>query len=130
MIASASRTNGAIRRRQAAPSEPSDAAVTSTDRSSTTAVPSSSGCARGAGGWIIWSPCSASETDRKNGEATASGWIAEQRSWTNPGSVSSSLRQPPPIACSASTTSTERPARARQIAAARPLGPEPTTIAS
>ena len=48
----------------------------------------------------------------------------------NPGSVSSSDRVAPPIVVSASKTRTERPARARVMAAARPLGPEPITTAS
>ena len=51
-------------------------------------------------------------------------------SWTKPGSVSSAERDPPPIVSAASSTRTERPARARAIAAARPFGPEPTTTAS
>ena len=37
---------------------------------------------------------------------------------------------PPPIVLDDSRTNTERPARANTIAAARPLGPEPTTTAS
>ena len=58
------------------------------------------------------------------------GWTAEQTSWTKPGSVSSAERVPPPISSSASRTSTSRPFRASSIAAARPFGPEPITIAS
>ena len=34
----------------------------------------------------------------KNGEATASGWAAEQTSCRKPGSVSSSVLHPPPMA--------------------------------
>ena len=60
---------------------------------------------------------------RRNGEASASGWIAEQTSWRKPGSVSSAVRVPPPIVAAASSTSTERPAWASAIAAARPFGP-------
>src|SRR3954468_16014204 len=56
--------------------------------------------------------------------------MAEQMSCTKPGKVSSAERLPPPIVSRASTTSTERPARASVIAAARPFGPAPTTIAS
>src|ERR687885_1988759 len=56
--------------------------------------------------------------------------MAEQMSWTNPGSVNSAERVPPPIVSSASRTTTERPLRASSTAAARPLGPEPTTTAS
>ena len=33
---------------------------------------------------------------RKAGEASRSGWTAEQTSWRKPGSVSSAVRQPPP----------------------------------
>ena len=109
---------------------PRPAAVSASERSSTTAVPSSSGCASGAGGWIHSTPCSASGTERMNGEASRAGGSREQVSWRNPGSVSSSVRSPPPIVSRPSSTSTERPARASTIAAARPFGPEPTTIAS
>src|SRR5579859_5295871 len=75
-------------------------------------------------------PYRSSGTDRRNGEPTASGRTAAQTSWTNPGSVRASDRVPPPAVGSASWTTTERPAFARVIAAARPLGPEPTTTAS
>ncbi len=34
---------------------------------------------------------------RKNGDAAVSGRIVEHTSWRNPGSVSSSVRVPPPI---------------------------------
>jgi len=66
----------------------------------------------------------------KNGEATPSGWIAEQTSCTNPGSVSSAERVPPPTESAASRTRTDSPARASAIAAASPFGPAPTTTAS
>ena len=56
--------------------------------------------------------------------------MAEQKSWTKPGSVSSTDRVPPPTVPAASTSRTERPACARVMAAARPLGPAPTTMAS
>src|SRR5262245_18807202 len=56
--------------------------------------------------------------------------MAEQMSWVNPGSVNSAERAPPPIVGSASMTRTERCARAIVMAAARPLGPEPMTMAS
>src|SRR5271168_1693881 len=46
-----------------------------------------------------------------------------------PGSVSSAERRPPPIVSEASRIFTPNPARASVIAAARPLGPAPTTIA-
>src|SRR3982751_6176894 len=47
-----------------------------------------------------------------------------------PGSVRSSLRAPPPTVSAASMRSTEWPSRASSIAAARPFGPPPTTMAS
>src|SRR5260370_13503209 len=47
-----------------------------------------------------------------------------------PGSVSFSERVPPPMLGAASMTSTDLPARAKVIAAARPFGPDPITIAS
>src|SRR5687767_10961589 len=123
-------TSGESRPRYAAPSAPSRAAVSSTERSRTTAVPSSSGCASGASGWIHSRPCLLSGSPLKNGDIAASGWIAEQTSCTKPGSVSSAERAPPPISSFASYTATELPARAIWIAAARPLGPAPTTTAS
>ena len=84
----------------------------------------------GASGWISSTPRAARSIVRKNGEATVSGRIVEQTSWRNPGRVSSAVRVPPPGVSAASYTRTERPARARVMAAARPLGPAPTTIAS
>src|SRR5690242_17220678 len=48
----------------------------------------------------------------------------------NPGRVSSAERVPPPTSSAASYMRTDRPARASSIAAASPLGPAPTTIAS
>src|SRR6266540_3755972 len=95
-----------------------------------TAVPSSSGCASGASGWIHSRPCSLRVRPLKNGDSAAMGWIAEQTSCTKPGSVSSAERAPPPISSFASYTATEWPARAIWMAAARPLGPAPTTTAS
>ena len=59
-------------------------------------------CATGASEWTSSAPCLASSTVRKNGEATASGTIVEQTSWRKPGSVSSSVRVPPPIVVAAS----------------------------
>ena len=105
------------------------AAVPSIDRSSSTAVPSSSGCASGAGGWIHSRPCSASGNCSKQGEPAAIGCTAEQTSCTNPGSVNSADRAPPPIVSAPSYTVTAQPARASTIAAARPFGPEPITTA-
>ena len=128
---SASRTSGSMSLRYASPSAPPiDAAVTSIERSNATAVPSSSGCASASSGWTSSSPCSASGSSRRNGEASGCGWTAEQMSWTKPGSVSSAERDPPPIVSAASSTRTERPARARAMAAASPFGPAPTTTAS
>src|SRR5215207_1785008 len=112
------------------PTEERAGAISPTDRSSITADPSSSGCASGAGGSTSSSPCWARGNSLKQREACASGWIAEQTSWTNPGSVSSAERTPPPTVSTASTTRTERPAWASVIAAASPLGPEPTMTAS
>ena len=76
------------------------------------------------------SPCFASGSSRKNGDAAAIGCTAEQTSCTNPGSVNSAERAPPPISSAASNTTTDLPARARVIAAASPFGPEPITTAS
>src|SRR5262249_21542477 len=73
---------------------------------------------------------SASGSWRKNGDRIAIGWTAEQRSCRKPGRVSAAERVPPPISSRASSTSTEQPARASWTAAARPLGPAPTTTAS
>src|SRR5215216_6378693 len=111
-------------------SGPRASAVASTERSRTAADPSSKGWASGAGGWIHSRPCSSSGSVRKNGEAYPRGCMAEPRSWTNPGSVSSAERVPPPTVSSASSTATERPARASSTAAASPFGPAPTTTAS
>src|ERR687898_3152300 len=48
----------------------------------------------------------------------------------NPGRVNASDRTAPPGSLAPSRTSTERPALASTIAAARPFGPAPTTMAS
>ncbi len=66
----------------------------------------------------------------KNGDAAASACTVEQTSWAYPGRVSSLVRQPPPGSAAPSMTSTASPALASVIAAASPLGPEPTTTAS
>ena len=130
MRSSARLANGSISERYAAASSPSVSPVSATERSSTAALPSSSGCASGASGCTHASPCSASGSVRRKGETTPIGWMAEQTSCKNPGNVSSAVRAPPPIVSFASITRTPRPAWARRIAAASPLGPEPTTIAS
>ena len=59
-----------------------------------------------------------------------SGWKAEQTSWRNPGRVNSSVRVPPPMVSLASSTTTRNPCSATATAAAKPLGPDPTTTAS
>ena len=60
-------------------------------------MPSSNGCASSAGELDpLERRAPRAAASRRNGEATASGWIAEQTSWTNPGSVSSADRMPPP----------------------------------
>ena len=123
-------TSGATSLRYARVSGPRFAAVASIERSSRTAVPSSSGCASAAGGSIHTRPSRDRSSSRKNGDAAPSGWNAEHTSWTNPGRVSSAERQPPPIVSFASYTVTECPLRASSMAADRPFGPLPTTIAS
>src|SRR6266850_7154511 len=123
-------TSGAKMSRQASPSVPRRAAVASTERSRTTALPSSNGCASGASGWTQRSPNSDRRIELKNGDAAAIGWNAEHTSWTKPGRVSAAERVPPPISSFASYTVTDRPERAIAIAAAKPFGPAPTTTAS
>src|SRR5262245_62277912 len=51
-------------------------------------------------------------------------------SCVKPGSVSPAERHPPPIVSAASKTTTLRPVCAMTMAAASPLGPDPTTTAS
>src|SRR5690606_23572651 len=77
-------------------------------------------------------PCAARSKARRKGEAHAIGCTAEQRSKARSAESSGSrtVRAPPPIVGCASSTRTPRPARASVTAAARPLGPEPTTTAS
>ena len=81
-------------RRQAAPSSPSPRAVSSIERTITPALPSSSGCARSISGHSHSSPCRSRSSERRKGEPTAIGWVAEQSSWSNPGTVSSLDRAP------------------------------------
>ena len=104
--------------------------VAGSDRSSTAAVPSAIGCATGRSGSIHCKPKSSSRTSAKKGDAIARGWMAEQMSCTNPGKLQFADRKPPPIWSFASSRRTCRPSRASVIAAARPLGPEPTMTAS
>ena len=91
-----------------------------------------------AAGWRRRSPAPPTPTPRaarsnsaKNGEASASGWIAEQMSCRTPvNSGSGTVRAPPPNVGWASSTCTASPARAQMTAAANPLGPLPTTVTS
>ena len=66
----------------------------------------SSGCASITCGATHSSPCARSGSDLKKGETTAKGCTAEQTSCTNPGSVSSAERHPPPTVSAASKTIT------------------------
>ena len=66
----------------------------------------------------------------KNGDTSAVATTVAHGSWTKPGNVDASDRRPPPAVGAASRTRTRNPARASVMAAASPLGPEPTTIAS
>ena len=75
-----------------------------------------------AGGKTHSRPWSASGRPRKNGDATPSGWIAEQTSCTNPGSVSSAERVPPPIVSLPSSTRTERPGARQGDGRGQPVG--------
>ena len=128
--ASRERAGRSKTRRQAPPSGPSPRAVSSIERSITPALPSSSGWAQSTSGQRHSRPWRSSSSDCRNGDPTAIGWTAEQRSCTSPGTVSSPLRVPPPMVSSASSTVTASPSRARATAQASPFGPEPTTIAS
>ena len=123
-------TSGPKLRRQAGPSAPRPATVSSSDRHNTAAEPSSRGWARSTSGQHHVRPWSASGSDERYGDPTPSGWTAEQMSWARPGTVSSAVRVPPPISSAASSTVTDSPAVARVTAAARPLGPAPITTAS
>ena len=123
-------TSGCISRRLAASSLPRPAAVSGTERVTTAARPPSSGCAYTTSGCANRTPRAAGSKRRKNGDASASGCAAEHTSCRKPGSVSSSVRQPPPGVAAPSITCTRSPAAARVTAAARPFGPLPTTIAS
>ena len=125
-----SRTSGPNRRRQASASRPSVSSTAPRSRSSIALRPDSSAWASGASGCTHSRPWRARSSERKNGDARLSGWTDAHGSWTNPGSVSSAERVPPPTSSAASYTCTDRPARASSIEAASPLGPAPTTIAS
>ena len=125
MTLSASRTSGPISRRYAAPSSPSPAAVSATDRSSTATRPPSSGWASGAGGSISSTPNRARSRSRKNGDAVEVPWTVEQMSWTKPGSVSSPLRIPPPIVALASYTTHRSPGAGEGDRGGQPVGSGP-----
>ena len=124
------RTSGPMSRRYASRSRPSWCAVSSTSRVTITALPSSSGWANAAGGSTQLRPCRSRSVSAKNGDVRPNGCTALQTSWTNPGSVSSADRAPPPTWSARSSTVTAWPARAIVIAAASPFGPLPMTTAS
>ena len=109
---------------QPAPAGPSEAAVAAASRCSASALPSSNGCAITTGGSI---QSTSSSSSRIAGLMTAIGANAAQRSWTNPGSVSSPDDVAPPGVAACSSTVTSSPAAARWIAATRPVCPAPTT---
>src|SRR5262249_9775206 len=100
------------------------------DPATAPARPPSRGWANATFGVSSLTPPAARLVPVKNGDAAASGWTAEHTSWRNPGSVSSSVRQPPPRVPAPPRTWTARPAPASVSAAASPFGPEPTTTAS
>ena len=88
------------------------------------------GWARGIPACANARPSRARSTAANAGEAVASGCAVEQMSCRNPGSVTSSVRNPPPGWDAASRTSTRQPTCARATAANSPFGPDPTTTAS
>ncbi len=122
-------TSGPTRRRQPRRS-PRPSPVSSIERRSGAARSPPRAWAACTSGSNHSSPCAASGRLAKNGDARPSGCTAEQTSWRKPGSVSSEVRAPPPGSSAASTTRTLRPASARVMAAASPLGPAPTMTAS
>ncbi len=127
---SESLTSAVNRRRYVGPSTPSDAAVCSTDPSTLAAAPPSNGWAIATSGFNSVTASRTSGNARKNGEIATIDWMVEQTSCRKPGSVSSSVRHPPPGVEAPSKTSTESPACASVRAAASPFGPDPTMIAS
>ena len=93
------RRRGRAARRSAGRSRrpgPSDAATSPTLPPTQTARPSSSGWAKATAGVESRTPWADRSMSRKTGEATRSGWTAEQTSWRKPGRVSSAVRHPPP----------------------------------
>ena len=108
------------------------AAVPSSERSSITAVPSSSGCASGAGGWTHSSPCSR-ERQRRGRTASsrpAGGPPSRRRARSRAASARPSACRRPIVSARLEHAHRHgRPARARSPPRAR-SGPEPTTTAS
>src|SRR3954471_11170098 len=94
------------------------------------ARPSGSGCAEHASGCTHSSPNRSSGMAANTGEAAAAGYTDEKVSCWKPGSVSGSVRTAPPGVSAASSTVTDRPARASRMAAASPFGPAPITTAA
>ena len=101
----------------------------SSRRSPRTPAPAPPPCRRrtggraGAAGWIQRRPCALEGRLGMNGAPTASGWIAEQTSWTKPGSVSSAERAPPPTVSPASKSSTEPAGPREHDRGGEPVGP-------
>ncbi len=124
------RTSGPKIRLHIFPSSPSPATVSSNDRCNTAARPPSSGWASGTSGWTHSRPYRSSGSPFSTGDPAPNACTAAPTSCTKPGSVYSAERQPPPTWSAASSTVTDRPALANVTAAARPLGPDPTTTAS
>ena len=56
--------------------------------------------------------------------------MAEQTSCKKPGKVNSAVLKPPPMVSFPSINKTDKPDCCKVIAAAKPLGPDPTTTAS
>ena len=81
------------------------------------------GWAKATDGVSSRTPWAARSMSAKAGEASRSGWTAEQTSWRNPGRVSSAVRQPPP-GSSGGLVDVDRQAGPGQVSAATsPLGP-------
>ena len=115
--------------RQARPSRPRPAAVSSIERCMTPAPPPSSGWARSTSGQAHSRPWRSRPSEVSDGAPGAIGCAAEQSSCSRPGRVSSLVRVPPPIVSAASITVTDTPRVASAAAQARPLGPAPTMMA-
>ena len=101
---------------------PRPATVSSSDRCSTPARPSSSGWTSGDLG-VHQLEAVALEVGRREerrDRRPAGGWPSRRRGGS-PGSVSSAVRVPPPIVSAASSTSTERPASAHGDGGGQPV---------